>query len=265
MSDTLKEFLKELDLPEELAEKPVAEIKDKFHEQFVSRKIADSDPDIVKNITGKTFSILRRQFGNEFGIEKEEYESLKFEDLIKKGASKTKEQIEALKKAAEGKGPDNKELETLTKERDQYKSMVETKDNEFTSFKQQAEQEKKGLMLGYHLTGLKSKIEWSDQATEIAKKGFDLHMAENFKFDFDETGNLLAFDKTGNKIENAKKTGFLGPDEIFKAEAAKHGLLKMSNPNPPKPPSPGGHDDTRVDMGNGQVRRLPKAAVENAM
>lgn len=265
MSDTLKEFLKELDLPEELAEKPVAEIKDKFHEQFVSRKIADSDPDIVKNITGKTLGILSRKFGTAFDIPKTDYETMKFEDLIDGAAKKTKEQMEALKKAAEGKGPDNKELETLTKERDQYKSMVETKETEFTSFKQQAEQEKKGLMLGYHLTGLKSKIEWSDQATEIAKKGFDLHMAENFKFDFDESGNLLAFDKAGNKIENAKKTGFLGPDEIFKAEAAKHGLLKMSNPNPPKPPSPGGHDDTRVDMGNGQVRRLPKAAVENAM
>lgn len=267
MSDTLKEFLAELDLPAELADKPIAEIKDKFNEQFVARKIADSDPDIVKNITGKTLGRLSRQLGTTFGLEKEEWEGQKFEDIIAKAEAKTKTQIEDLKKAAEGKNPDAKEWEEkiskATKERDQYKKMAEEKDREFGDFKQTAEQEKKGLKLGFALTGIKSKIEWSESANDLAKKGFDAHINENYKFDFDESGNLLAFDKSGNKVENTKKTGFLTPDEVYKAEAAKHGLLKLANPNPVKKPGDRSAE-TQVKTPDGYTRRLPKAAEENA-
>lgn len=265
MSDTFKAFLKELDLPEELADKPIDEVKGKFHEQFVARAIADSDEEIVNKITGKRMGVLTNLAKREFGLESSEIEGKKFEELITIVSKKTKAQIEELRTAAEGKNPDAKEWESkiaaAQKERDQFKQMAEDKEKEFGDFRQTAEQEKKGLKLGFALTGLKSTIEWSEGATEIAKKGFDAHMSENYKFDFDETGNLLAFDKAGNKIENGKKTGFLSPDEVYKAEAAKHNLLKMANPNPPKP-KPNG--ETTVPLPGGYTRKLPKAALENA-
>lgn len=267
MSDTFKAFLKELDLPEDLADKPIDEVKGKFHEQFVARAIADSDEEIVNKITGKRMGVLTNLAKREFGLESSEIEGKKFEELITIASKKTKAQIEELKAAAEGKNPDAKEWETKIKaaqtERDQFKKMAEEKDREFGEFKQTAEQEKKGLKLGFALTGIKSKIEWSETANDLAKKGFDAHINENYKFDFDESGNLLAFDKSGNKVENSKKTGFLTPDEVYKAEAAKHGLLKLANPNPVKRPGER-NNESSVKTPDGYTRRLPKAAEENA-
>jgi hypothetical protein len=266
MSDNkLKELFRELDLPEELADKELDEIKTGVFDKFVARAVADSDPDIVKRITGGMLGKFTNLAKQNFGLEGKDVEGKKFEEVLELGATKTKSEIEALKKQLEGKNPDNKEWEekigAIAKERDQFKTMAETLGQEFEGFKTTALNNEKNLKIGFVLNSVRSGIEWSDAANDLAKKGFDAHISENYKFDFDEKGDLAVFGKDGNKIDNGKKTGFLTPAEVFKKEAAQHGLLKMA----PTPPKPGEKKEAAPITGAPQFqRKLPTKAAEIA-
>lgn len=265
MSDKLKELFKEFDLPEELAEKELDEIKTGFFDKFVARAVADSDPDIVNRITGKRTGILTNLSKQEFGLQESEVTGKSIEDVLKMGSAKLKNELKTLKEQLEGKMPDSKEWEekigAIAKERDQFKTMAETLGQEFEGFKTTAMNNEKNLKIGFVLNSVRSGIEWSDAANDLAKKGFDAHINENYKFDFDEKGDLAVFGKDGNKIDNGKKTGFLTPAEVFKKEAAQHGLLKMA----PTPPKPGEKKETPPPAGLGQFqRKLPTKAAEIA-
>lgn len=268
MSETFKAFLKELDLPEDLAEKPIDEVKTKFHEEFVARKIADSDPDIVNRITGSRLGKITNFMKQNFAFEEAEVKDKTLEDVIGMAAKKVKSEMDTLKAQLEGKNPDAKEWENKIKgiqdERDKFKKMAEDKEQEFEGFRTQALTEQKNLKLGYALNGLRSKIEWSEQATDISKKGFDAHIHENYKFDFNEAGDLEVFGKDGNKIQNGKKTGFLTAEEVFKTEAQKHNLLKLTNPSPKPTPAGGPPSPETKTLNGGVVRRIAPAAVTNA-
>lgn len=266
MSDKLKELLKEFDLPEELAEKELDDIKTGFHDKFVARAIADSDPDIVNKITGKRLGTLTNLAKQEFGIQEAEVKDKTLEDVLKLGSAKLKGELKILKEQLEGKNPDGKEWEekigTISKERDQYKRMAEEKESEFETFKTTASANEKNLKINFALHGVRSGITWSEQATDVAKKGFDLIIAENYKFDFDENGELAVFGKDGNKIDNGKKTGFLTPADVFKAEAQKNGLLKLADKPPGNPAKKEQPEPTSLN--GGFARKLPPKALENA-
>jgi hypothetical protein len=273
MSD-LKTFLKDIDLSEELADKP-DELKEKFHELFVARSLADTDEEIASKVVGKRLGAITTLAKREFGLESSEIEGKKVEEILSIGASKFKTKVEELTKAAEGKNPEaaewEKKLKAIETEREQFKRMAEEKQSEFEAFKNEATTKEKNLRLNYALTGIKSKIEWSDTANEIAKKGFDAHLKEVYSFDLNDKGELIATDANGQPVQNAKKTGFLTPEEVIKTEALKFNLLKLSNPpsggagdgkgTPPQKPMPAAKASPYGDQ---PLRKLPTKAQEIA-
>lgn len=254
----IKELLDVLDLPVELAEKEIGEAKTVLHEHWVNRKVAHTDEDITKAVIGKRMNVIEQTIGKEYGLTADEMKDKKVEDLIGIGAKKFKTEIQTLKESA---SPDTKEwdkkLSTLQKEKDTLQQML--KDNEQIIL--QKDQEYTGIIktitLNTKMEKLKSGIEFSETATELSKKGFDAVLNEKYKWDLDESGEIVATDLNGEKIPNEKKTAFLSPLEVLKLEALNNNILKM-------PGAPSGQTKTippaaTLPANNGQAgRTLPK-------
>lgn len=263
----IKDLLKELDLPEDID--TVEKFKDKFHTSFVSRKLADTDDEIVTKIVGKRMGSIETAVKRELGLEGEEAKGKKVEELITIGASKLKSQLEEAKKAAptDVKEWENK-LNTIAQERDQFKQLVKAKEEEFEGFKNEALTKEKNLKLNFNLNAIKGKIKWSENVSDIVKKGFDAHINENYIFDFEDGDKLVVKGKDGNPVPNEKKTGFLTPEELFTLEAAKNNLIQLASPPVPKP-IPGAGEPPKPTRsaspyGEQPMRKLPKRAEEIA-
>lgn len=261
----IKDLFKELDLPDDIDS--IDKFKETFHTNFVSRKLADSDDEIVSRIVGKRMGSIETAIKRELGIEGEEAKGKKVEELITLGATKLKTQLEQAKAAAPADVKEwESKLNTIAQERDQFKQLVSAKEAEFEGFKNEALTKEKNLKLNFTLNNIKSKIKWSETASEIVKKGFDAHINENYVFDFEDGDKLVVKGKDGNPIPNEKKTGFLSPEELFTLEAAKHNLIQLGNPTPPKPQGGGNPPPaprpSASPYGDQPRRKLPKLAEE---
>lgn len=232
MSDTLKELLSVFDLPEEMAEKPIDDIKTAFHEKWVNRSLADSDPEIRTKITGKVLGSIQTLATREFGLEASEVKDLKkVEDFITLGASKYKKQLEEAQEAVKNGGGDTakwqEKVDKLKGESKQYKDMadqlkttLEEKETEWTG-------KLKSTKLDYAVGALKSKLPYSDEFDDLRKKGFEAHINENYKFDFNETDELIVTNKKGELVVNESKNGHFSPEDLLKTELKKHNGLKI--------------------------------------
>lgn len=261
----IKDLFKELDLPEDIDS--IDKFKETFHSSFVSRKLADADDEIVNRIVGKRMGSIETAIKRELGVEGEEAKGKKVEELISIGASKLKAQLEEVKKAAPTDAKEwEAKLNAAFQERDQFKQLVKAKEEEFEGFKNEALTKEKNLKLNFNLNAIKGKIKWSETASEIVKKGFDAHINENYVFDFEDGDKLVVKGKDGNPIPNEKKTGFLSPEELFTLEAAKHNLIQLGNPTPPKPQGGGNPPPaprpSASPYGDQPRRKLPKLAEE---
>lgn len=251
MSDTFKEFLKKLDLPEELAEKTVDEIHESFQSNFIHKTIAETDPDLTSKIVGKRMGGLQTLAVREFGLDSAEVKDKKIEEILSLAASKNKAALEeATRLAGGGDSEWQTKYEALNNEYGQIKTMAEKLKEEKDLEIAKKEGEMKGLRLNYSLASVKSSLPYSEDFDDLKKKGLEAHMSEKYKFDFDDEGKVVVTDKAGAKIPNANKTGFLSVEEVFKTELKAFNGLKLADSKKPSTKEP-------VKFQNGNERKLP--------
>lgn len=267
MSDTLKELLSVFDLPEEMAEKPIDDIKTAFHEKWVNRSLADSDPDIRSKITGKVLGSIQTLATREFGLEQSEVKDLKkVEDFITLGASKYKRQLEEANEQLKSGGGDaakwQEKLDKLKGESKQYKEMadklkqtLEEKETEWTVAL-------KKTKLDYAIGALKDNLPYAEEFTKDAlrKKGFEAHINETYNFDFNEQEELIVTNKKGELVVNESKNGHFSPEDLLKTELKKHNGLKIPGTDTTRRPVDNNNRRTEPPkpiVAGGQERKLP--------
>jgi len=215
--------------------------KDALNARFVSREVAAEDEEIKNKVTGKVLGALETKMKREFGLTEEEVRGKKVSELIELAGVRVKSNVEALTAELEAAKKGSNGTEEIAKlQSDLNAAKLRAKENEdlATANATKLEEatnifakEKGGILVGYKLEQIKASIPWAESANEYTRKGFDFAIKENYIFE-EENGELIVTDKTGNRIQNEKKTGFIKPDELLKSEADKAGLLKKASGAP---------------------------------
>lgn len=264
-----KVLLKELGMPEELAEKEITDFWSEFNGAFISKATASSDEEFVNKLTGKRVGPIMTALMREFELDKKEFGD-KTPEYIATHVSKTyKQKLKELTDAGGGSNDENAKklqanLEKLTGELNQYKEQNQTLSKQIEEQTQSYEGKLKSISVKTHLDKVKAEIPFvSDDESplvKLAKDGFDTHIEKTYNFDVDDQGNLVVTDKSGNKIHNKNKTAFLSPLEVLKRDAEEKKILRLNNGQPKN--SGGKKDDTDIQPVHN--RTLPKKAIANA-
>lgn len=234
--------------------KDVADIDDfkgRFGKTYFTEKQIHSDKDLLSRFTGRTFGHLTKKikdYAKELELELEEgtFTDQEPEKAIRAIGAKLSERAESQineLKGQIGKGGEEaikpwqekvaKYEASLNDERKAKKELAAALEaeklnaaNTVKTFK--VGYAKKDVMtsLGYDATVMKD---------DLKRKGWESHVNENFRFDFDEHDQFIITDKEGNKIKNPKKADeWLAPKDVLAMEADKLGLLPK-NPQGGKP------------------------------
>lgn len=224
-----------------------------FKQKYFTEKQIHDDKSLLAKFTGKTITKIKQNILNEareaeIPFTQSEFDDTPIEEVYK--TLRTRQTELAQGKIEELKGQIGKSgeeavkpfQERLTKYEqslaDEKKAKAEIA-LQFDQFKKESEGQLKATRVQYYRKDLTSEIE--NQFDPIAKKdelkmkGWNSHINENFKFDYDENDKPIITDKTGSKIKNPKKADeWLSPKEVLQAEADKLGLIPK-NPQAGKP------------------------------
>lgn len=264
-----KDFLKEIDLPEDLAEKEIDDIKEAFHGVFVSRTVLSDpkNPDIQKFVSkaiGHRMGSIDTILNTEFGLSKAETSEMTVEEKIKLAGKNVKDKIKEYESGGTHGGDEElkKKLEKVTGELTQHKELLTQSKQTLEQKEQEWTSTLKNKTRDIHLRDIKTKIPVVDQPDPYKLRGVDAEISEKYAFELDDEEKLIVKDKTGNLVQNEKKTGFLSAEDVYKLEYQKAGLLKMNSGGTTKT-----NAGTKTTTNQAQPipgRKLPESAIRNA-
>jgi len=258
------------------------EFKEGFTKKYYTEKQIHDSKELLGKFTGKTLKKIKQNILNtarelDIPFTQDEFEKVDMiEDVFKSIAQKQSElastKITELQSQV-GKG-DEEKIKSYTEKISKYeKSLDDEKEAkksiaaQFDQFKQEAEGRIKSTRIDYFRKDLMTSIPYDAQAMKdpLKAKGWESHVSENFRFDFDEHDNPVILDKTGSKIKNPKKADeWLSPKDVLTAEADKLGLIPK-NPQggqpafrPPVPPpvnsgNPAPHNPAPTGVGKNKL------------
>lgn len=220
------------------------QFKEKFGTKYYTEKQIHENKDLLGKFTGKTLSkvkqnILKQARDMEIPFTNSEFDEMDVEDIVKtlktRQAEKFTTQIEEYKGQIGKSGEEAVKpyVEKLSKFEQALADEKKAKADlaaQFDQFKQQADTLVKSTRIDYFKKDLMTSIEFDPQKmNELTRKGWESHISENFKFDYDEQDHPIITDKTGAKIPNPKKAGeWLPPKDVLTIEADKLGLIKKN-------------------------------------
>ena len=225
--------------------KDLESFKTKFDTEFIKQSNITEDNESVKKILGKTFGTLENEIkkvakGFELDIDfnsddlkdKKVTDKLKF--VVSEYDAKQKTVIEELKKSA-NQGNDEKVKEweekytkAINKAKD-YETLLKTTKTELETVQQNSSKEIKNIKLDIFKTQALSKVKFKADINEFEKEGYLSKIEKNYKFDLDETGKPVIFDKEGKRIPNPKVNGtFMDIEEVLQDEAVKGKLFQLN-------------------------------------
>lgn len=253
----IKQFL---GLPDEVDS--LEKFKEHFNSSFVNKEKAHLDETVKSRATGDVLRRISSKVANElgdFGIKTSDFEGKPFEEVVSVAAQNAKQRIQELSES-QGK-PDKRyqdlesQFQTIKQERDQFKGQLSQVAGEFETFKAQKDNEVKNWKIGIKLNEVKSKITFVDGISDIQRKGFESVLNE-YKFDLDETDNLVVKDNNGNFIPSKSKAGaFADAYEVMDFLADANGLKKKNNAKEPERKS--------VQQAQGTEKKLPSTYMKN--
>jgi len=238
----VKELLSALDI-QISEEATLDQVKDAIHDKYVSRSIAHEDETVRNKVLGKELNVLERNIKK--GLKAAGYDDLdEFNLKAFESDDPTinplhgirehyQSQIDKLK-AAGDKGNSQKvqELEEqiakLDRDAKSYKSMLDEKDSEFSSFREQVETEKKQWFINQTYNEAFKKHKLSDTVDEYKLKGFEAIMRDKYKFDL-EDNKVVVYNADGERVKNAKRSDFATIDEVLNSELEAANMLKKNN------------------------------------
>lgn len=253
----MKEFITFVGLDEA---KNLEEAKAGFSGRYYTEKQIHDDPKLLSKFTGKTVKkikqgILNKAREKDIPFTQADFDNIDmledvFDTLVTKQAETFTGKLTELQGQV-GKG-DEEKIKVYTEKLSKYEQSLKDEQDakksiasQFEQFKQEAEGKIKSTRIDYFRKDLMTSIPYDPTAMKdpLKAKGWESHVSENFRFDFDEHDNPVILDKTGAKIKNPKKADeWLSPKDVLTAEADKLGLIPK-NPQggqpafrPPVPP-----------------------------
>lgn len=236
------------------------EFKEGFSKKYYTEKQIHDSKDLLGKFTGKTLkrvkqAILNKAREKDIPFTQADFDNVEMvEDVFDLLTTKQAETFGAKLTELEsqvGKG-DEEKIKTYTEKISKYEQSLKDEQlakkqiaEQFEKFKGEADTKIKSTRIDYFRKDLMTSIPYDATAMKdpLKAKGWESHVSENFKFDFDEHDNPVILDKTGAKIKNPKKADeWLSPKDVLTAEADKMGLIPK-NPQggqpawrPPVPP-----------------------------
>ena len=248
-----------------------------FDTKFITKEAAIKDETIKSKITGEVLSSVEVNFKRdlkEIGIElsADEIKGKKLSEVQKIGISKAKDffesQINDLKTKA-GQGNDEKvkekekELEAWQKKFSDLKGLHDSTTNEFNSFKQNTESEKRNSIKSSLYEDTMSKIKWKDKSTDLEMAGIRTIINSELSFDLNENNQLDVFDKNNQRLKSKVKAGeWMTPKEAIEEIVERNNMIQK---NPLKTGTPFEFMQQRKDQKpdpteaikvNGSIRKL---------
>jgi len=224
--------------------KSIDELNASFKNKYYTKKEFLDNKDLRDTVTGITFTKIKQNMvakarEAEIPFTKSELDDLTVEEIFDLFKDRQAEMWST--KLAEVQGQIGKSGEEAIKPyqekiskyeqslADEKKAKAEIA-GQFEQFKKESDGMIRSTRVQYFRKDLTSDIENNfDPLTkkdELKMKGWNSHISENFKFDYDEQDNPIILDKTGSKIKNPKKADeWLSPKEVLLAEADKLGLI----------------------------------------
>lgn len=229
--------------------KDIDTFKGEFGKKYFTEKQIHSDKELLGRFTGKTMQKVTKAMldhARELELDVEDLKADTPEDTIKAITGKLSahygKQIEDVKSQVGKSGEEaikpwqekvSKFEQALNDEKKAKKEIAE----QFEGYKKTAADQIKATRIDYFKKDLMTSIGYDPTVMkdDLKRKGWESHVAENFRFDFDEHDQPIITDKTGAKIKNPKKADeWLAPKDVLAAEAEKLGLLPK-NPQGGKP------------------------------
>lgn len=244
----LKDILTRLDVPKELVDDLT---EDKFNDflegKWISREAAKSDKDLYSDllsdekarITGSITTSLKRNF-KELGIDVEtkdkEGKNLTATEIAESGLSSLGITMKELKDSANSDADEkltkvNNKLETITLERDEFKTSAEDAATAMEKMKGDNEKTLTGMKIEMHIDSAKNGLAFKDDITDMEKKGFNSILSD-YNYTLNEDGNVEVTDKDNKPIFNENKTERLSISQTFEKVAKENKLIKQNNAKP---------------------------------
>lgn len=226
-----------------------AESIDQFKEQFGSKYFTEqqihSNKDLLNRFTGKTMGKAKTNLLNnardlDIPFTAHEFDDVPIEETAKILKQRQKDAYEAKLTELKGQlGKTGEEAikpyqEKISKYEQSLADELKAKKQiaaDFEAFKQESENKIKSTRIDYFKKDLMTSIDYDPTTIkdDLKRKGWESHVAENFRFDFDEQDQPIIMDKTGSKIKNPKKADeWLSPKDVLIQEAERLGLTKKN-------------------------------------
>lgn len=239
------------------------QFKQKFNETFVSRKIAIDDEEIKTKVVGKITGGLSTLIKRELELDPKEIEGKKVEEIFTLGVTKLKGKISELEVNAaktrdEAVAEWQTKAEKYKKDFTEYKTQTELLSKKLEETEQGFQNEKKNWTINQKFSDTRKKA-LSMFSEEVLKdnlklEGFNTLITKKYKFDLDESNELVVYDAEGKRIQNTNKIGaFLSPEEVLLKEATENKLLKLNaggtqSPIKPTFKAPEGSGDKSIKL-----------------
>ncbi len=246
--EELKQFVSEyLDIDTDNVESFDA-LKGSFESTFARKEVYRNellkDESFVKPLIGKRIGTIETKIKqlskDKLGLEFEagELKDKSIEEILELSAEKYKaksdSEIAEIKKNFTSK-PDEiiKEWEqklTIAKEEaNNWKNEATKVKTEHETFLSNLEQAEKQRKVNENLNKAYSSIKFAPEANELTIEGFKSKVSSEVKFDFDESGNFITFDKEGKTLFNPKKSGVAyTAEDYLKEKAIEHKIYQLN-------------------------------------
>lgn len=268
------------------------EFKTGFSQKYYTEKQIHDSKDLLGKFTGKTLkkikqAILNKAREKDIPFTQADFDSVDLiEDVVDQLVTKQAEvfgskitdlQGQVGKTGEEAIKPYLEKISAYERSLADEKKAKKDIADQFDSFRQESEGKIKSTRIDYFKKDLMTSIPYdaNQMKDPLKAKGWESHVAENFRFDFDEHDNPVILDKSGAKIKNPKKADeWLSPKDVLTAEADKLGLIPKNpqggqpafrpptpppfNGAPPPPQQQGGNPPQRNKLAPGMEQYLSK-------
>jgi hypothetical protein len=218
------------------------EFKAQFGSKYYTEKQIHDDKSLLGKFTGKTVTkikqnILKDAREAEIPFTNNEFDDADIETVVKTIKARqdemwngklTEVQAQVGKSGEEAVKPYLEKISKYEQSLADEKKAKQEIASQFDQFKLEADGKIKSTRISYFQKDLMGSIQLDPVAQKdpLKMKGWESHIKENFKFDYDEQDNPIILDKTGSKIKNPKKADeWLSPKDVLTMEADKLGLI----------------------------------------
>ena len=97
--------------------------------------------------------------------------------------------------------------------------LLEGTKNEFEQFKSEIANKERNFAINKHKSNAMGSLNWSDNANEFIKKGFEATINEKYRFELDDENRPIVRDKDGKVVPSKLRAGDVATyDEVIKSE-----------------------------------------------